>query len=79
MKIAINRDWGGFPYPYDSEYEKHRDNPELIKLVLAGEVPGVQVVEIPDTTTDWEINNYDGMESVIYVVDGLLHHNPKKW
>lgn len=31
------------------------------------------VVEIPDIATDWHINEYDGVESIVYVVDGKLH------
>ena len=32
------------------------------------------IVEIPDETTDWEIGDYDGIETVTYVVDGKLYH-----
>lgn len=32
------------------------------------------VVEIPDTCTDWEVSEYDGLESIIYVVDGKIRH-----
>lgn len=31
------------------------------------------VEEIPDNSTDWHIDDYDGAESIIYVVDGKLH------
>ena len=31
------------------------------------------IEEIPDNSTDWCINEYDGAESIIYVVDGKLH------
>lgn len=34
----------------------------------------LKVVEIPDEATDWEFNDYDGMESITYVVDGKIHH-----
>ena len=34
----------------------------------------LEVVEIPDTCTDWELSEYDGMESIIYVVDGKICH-----
>ena len=34
----------------------------------------LKVVEIPEEATDWEINEYDGLESITYVVDGKLHH-----
>ena len=31
------------------------------------------IEEIPNTATDWYIDEYDGAESLIYVVDGKLH------
>lgn len=34
----------------------------------------LKVVEIPDEATDWEFNDYDGMESITYVVDGKIYH-----
>lgn len=32
------------------------------------------LVEIPDTFTDYEVNDYDGWEHLTYVVDGKLYH-----
>ncbi len=59
--------------------EIKRDDPRLVKWVedhanCEGECGDLAVVEIPDSCTDWEINDYDGMESIIYVVDGKLYH-----
>lgn len=34
----------------------------------------LKVIEIPDEATDYEINEYDGAESVTYVLDGKIHH-----
>jgi len=34
----------------------------------------LKVVEIPDNATDYEISDYDGLESVTYVVNGKIHH-----
>lgn len=34
----------------------------------------LKIVEIPDTCTDYEINEYDGIEVITYVVDGKLYH-----
>ena len=39
-----------------------------------GRCANLQIVEIPAETTDWEIDEYDGFESVTYVVDGKLYH-----
>ena len=41
---------------------------------VSGKYASLQVVEIPDSYTDYEINDYDGMEVLTYVVDGKLHH-----
>lgn len=35
----------------------------------------LEVVEIPDTCTDWELSEYDGLESITYVVDGKIYHS----
>lgn len=56
-----------------------RDDPRLVKWVEdhadhKGKCGDLAVVEIPDSCTDWEIDEYDGMESIIYVVDGKLCH-----
>ena len=32
------------------------------------------IVEIPDECTDWELDEYDGFESIVYVVNGKLYH-----
>lgn len=34
----------------------------------------ITIVEIPDEATDWEIVEYDGFETVTYVVDGKIYH-----
>lgn len=34
----------------------------------------LKVVEIPEEATDWEFNDYDGMESITYVVGGKIYH-----
>ena len=85
MKLVLNRDYGGFGYGVADEYEdfvrgfsdeEDRARPEIIAFVEShpDERGDLEVVEIPDTATDWEIAEYDGWESVIYVVDGKIHH-----
>lgn len=87
MKMVLNRDWGGFSLPqdfceaydldsYEDSYDFCRTDPRLIKWVEdnKGKCGDLAVVEIPDSCTDWEINDYDGMESIIFVVDGKLCH-----
>ena len=89
MLMVLNKTWGGFGLPselcakYDMERYDYisRSDPRLVELVRSCGEPvyrkdGVAlcIVEIPDEATDWEINDYDGVESVIYVVDGKLYH-----
>ena len=89
MKIVINRCFGGFSLSkaaadflrLDSPYDEiERDNPLLVGLVEAdtkiasGKFAHLKIVEIPDGITDWDIDNYDGMESIIYVLNGKIHY-----
>ena len=67
------------PYTY-ADYD-FRTNPELIGIVekLGEDAWGyhakLRIVEVPDEITDWEICDYDGVESVTYVLDGRIHHS----
>lgn len=88
MKIVINREYGGFSLPetfcekygFDTYSDIDRTDERLINFVEnnGGEVKvfcGIlEITEIPDTATDWEIFEYDGLETVIYVLDGKIHH-----
>lgn len=90
MKIVINACYGGFSisesvaaclntsaYPLDEDI---RTDPRLVDMVerdapaASGDCAKLVVVEIPDNTTDWELNEYDGYESITYVVNGKIHH-----
>ena len=87
MKIVLNKCYGGFgldeelaeKYGID-EWSVDRSDAKLIELVekygedAGGSHSELEIVEIPDEATDWEIDEYDGFESVIYVVDGKIHH-----
>lgn len=44
------------------------------KLATKGRKSELTVVEIPDNATDWELEEYDGLESITAVVDGKLVH-----
>ena len=89
MKVVINSCFGGFslssfaveklgldfPYAYIE-----RTNPMLISLIemfgsemCSGSCAELEVVTLPAEITDWMISEYDGLESVIYVVDGKLY------
>ena len=68
------------PHHLDWENFPDRDDPDLIKLVeenaekASGECAELKVVEIPDSATDYEFDDYDGIESITYVVDGKIYH-----
>ena len=40
----------------------------------SGHYAKLEVVEIPDDCTDFEIDEYDGFERITYVVDGKIYH-----
>ena len=89
MKMIINRCFGGFgicqeiidklgldAYSYDDDII--RGNPQLIAMIEAGEdisddCAELKVVEIPDESTDYYVDEYDGLETVIYVLDGKIY------
>ena len=66
---------------FEDDYweEIDRNNEHLISIVeqdaesASGGCANLEIVEIPDNATDWMIDEYDGWETVIYVVDGKLH------
>ena len=33
---------------------------------------GLRVIDIPEDVTDWQIHEYDGVESIICVIDGKI-------
>ena len=40
----------------------------------SGRSAKLKVIEIPDNATDWDIEDYDGIERIVYVVDGKLNY-----
>ena len=63
-----------------SDYDE-RSNSALIALIeekgsgyVSGDCAQLAIVDIPDNCTDYEIDEYDGYESITYVVDGKLDH-----
>lgn len=85
MKIIINSCVGGFSinnilcqqYGF-KKYGESRTNKKLIELIesgiyCSGECADLRIVEIPDEATDYYIDNYDGLERVLYVIDGKIN------
>ena len=89
MKYVVNKCFGGFRVKedvlkalgYGDDWGVKRDDPRLVDMVeklgseaVSGSLSYLEVVEIPDEATDWELSEYDGVESITAVVDGKLVH-----
>lgn len=90
MKIVLNKCYGGFSLSakacealgLKSRYTIIvRNDERLISLMeeygsewVSGDCAALVLVDIPDNCTDWEMDEYDGWERIIYVVDGMLYH-----
>ena len=80
MKLVINGTYGGYGYGVADEFkalvEKYdRTAPELVAFVEGhpDDCGDLEVVEIPDESTDYLIDEYDGAETVFYVVGGKIY------
>lgn len=88
MKYVVNSCYGGFGLSEEAykilgvsdEYEVDRSSPQLVAMVeknskaISGKYANLTVVEIPNNATDWELQEYDGFEEIIAVVDGKIVH-----
>lgn len=87
MKIVANKWYGDFGISDEAfkilgtnfNYDD-RTSPQLISLIeekgaefVEDDYSALAIVEIPDEITDWEIDDYDGYETVIYVLDGKIN------
>ena len=91
-KILVNISFGGFglkdEYFYDFMTRTNglgdiREDEKLIALVEQGVAIGdsyaeIGIAEIPDNATDYVIEEYDGEETVLYVVDGKIRYAENK-
>lgn len=88
MKMVINQCYGGFNLSAEAKkalgveyaFDVKRTDPHLVEMVekdgnaVGGEYSELAVIEIPDNATDWEMDEYDGFESVIAVINGKIVH-----
>lgn len=83
MKFAINTCYGGYGLaPEYSEYEEmERNDPRLIAKIeevgteaISGEFAEIAIVFMPDEATDFELDEYDGIETLRYVLDGKIRY-----
>lgn len=86
MKIVLNKAFGGFHLPdeyadrkgisvYNDDFEIRTD-PELMEYITANLYKtDLRVIEFPDEATDFDIQEYDGLESLIYVVNCKIHYD----
>ena len=84
MKLVVHKGFGGFMLPLELEeewgidwdHEIKRNDPRLVDAVKKGLRIldcDLVVVEIPDEATDYIVEDYDGAEYVIYVLNGKLY------
>lgn len=82
MKIALNRCFGGYQLKENYYDQLDRDDPELVQYLenhkdnmqeIQENGSNIKVIEFPDESTDWYIDEYDGLEELIYVLNGKLH------
>lgn len=62
------------------DWELARNNEALVEVVeklgseASSSLSKLVVVTIPDENTDYKIDDYDGIETIIYVLNGKLHY-----
>ena len=87
MKLVINPSYGGFSInekwrAENCEKNCKEDCRKCAKLISAiedrenvnGNYSRLAVVDFPDEATDYEILDYDGSESLLYVLDGKIRY-----
>ena len=88
MYVVVNRCFGGYSLSEDfcknyGHYE-NRTNKEFIRELCeygfkkaSGGFADIAIAEISDDISDYEIIDYDGIESIIYVTNGKISHDVK--
>lgn len=87
IKMVLNKCYGGFGLSEEARKvldvdwlgDLDRTDARLVEMVeddpeaVRGSFAKLQVVSLPDETTDYHIDEYDGFETVTYVLNGKLH------
>lgn len=80
--FGISDEWlqarRGIDFEYLMECDVRKSD-AVIKAIengedVSGHYANLVVVEIPDEATDWEIQECNGFEEIIYVLDGKIFH-----
>lgn len=87
MKIVLNKDYGGFTFPeevceemgigdwLDEPRKRDRVHPVLIEWVEEHKYStDLEVVTISDRVSDWDVIEFDGLETLIFVLDGKIYY-----
>lgn len=61
------------PWDFDREDSRIIHLVEEYKETCSAFNSTLVVITLPDDVTDWQIWDYDGVETVIYVQDGKMH------
>ena len=86
MKVVVNKCYGGAKvedwvsrYLNIDPWDFDRTDSRLIALIeeygdtCSGTSSALCILDIPDDATDWQIWDYDGAETVIWVQNGKMH------
>lgn len=69
-----------YGYSYYDDTDKRTDKDFISALEsfglekADGYLSSLEIIELPNNITDWEIREYDGSESIICVIDGKINH-----
>lgn len=69
-----------YDYCWHNDTDKRSDEDFISALEnfglekASGRFACLDIIELPKNTTDWEIEEYDGSESITCVVDGKIKH-----
>lgn len=89
MKVVVSKSWSGFKIPFamGNKYCRMTDREIRTDEILInyveesqriGTPTGLTVDEFPDNASDWFIDEYDGMEWVVFTLDGIIYKTSEK-